>query len=135
MMTFFRAKATFPINAGDTFEVNTETCETVKPNGRIHERAVASVERAQLVKTGDAVNHPSHYNAGKIEVIEFIEDQKLNYHIGNVVKYLARAGKKDAAKTIEDLKKAHWYLGRYIELISAEAEGREPVRPNQMVRK
>lgn len=61
------------------------------------------------------VNHPSHYCDGKIEVIDFIEDKKLGYHLGNVIKYVSRAGKKDADKTIEDLKKARWYLDRYIE--------------------
>lgn len=63
----------------------------------------------------DNVNHPSHYTDGKIEVIEFIEDKKLNYHRGNVVKYVARAGKKDPSKEIEDLKKAQWYLNREIQ--------------------
>lgn len=65
----------------------------------------------------DAVNHPSHYTSGKIEVIDYIEDQKLPYHLGNVVKYISRAGKKDPAKTVEDLKKAEWYLHRYINLL------------------
>lgn len=63
----------------------------------------------------DNVNHPSHYTDGKIEVIDFIEDKKLNYHRGNVVKYIARAGKKDPSKEIEDLKKAQWYLNREIQ--------------------
>lgn len=52
------------------------------------------------------VTHPSHYNAGKIEVIEAIEDWRLNFHRGNAVKYIARAGKKDPNKEIEDLEKA-----------------------------
>jgi hypothetical protein len=63
----------------------------------------------------DNVNHPSHYTDGQIEVIDFIEDKKLNYHRGNVVKYVARAGKKDPSKEIEDLKKASWYLNREIQ--------------------
>lgn len=62
----------------------------------------------------DPVNHPSHYTDGQIEVIDFIEDKKLGFHLGNTVKYIARAGKKDPAKTLEDLKKAKWYLERYI---------------------
>ena len=60
----------------------------------------------------DAVNHPSHYTRGKIEVIAFIEDQQLPYHLGNVIKYIARAGYK--GDKLEDLKKARWYLDRYI---------------------
>lgn len=63
----------------------------------------------------DPVNHPSHYTDGKIEVIDFIEDKKLGFHLGNAVKYITRAGKKDPAKTVEDLEKAIWYIKRYIE--------------------
>lgn len=61
----------------------------------------------------EAVNHPSHYNAGKIEVIDAIEDWKLDFHEGNVVKYVARA--KHKGKELEDLEKAAWYLNRRIE--------------------
>lgn len=50
----------------------------------------------------------------EIEVIDFIEDKKLGFHLGNAVKYISRADKKDPAKTIEDLKKARWYLNREI---------------------
>lgn len=63
----------------------------------------------------DNVNHPAHYTDGKIEVIDFIEDKRLGYHLGNAVKYISRAGKKDPEKTCEDLRKAVWYLNRYIE--------------------
>jgi len=60
----------------------------------------------------ERVNHPSHYNTGRIEVIDFIEDQNLNFNLGNAVKYISRAGKKDPAKFREDLEKAVWYLNR-----------------------
>lgn len=63
----------------------------------------------------DPVNKPAHYTDGKIEVIDFIEDKNLGYHLGNCVKYISRAGKKDPLKTIEDLEKAKWYLQRKIE--------------------
>lgn len=68
----------------------------------------------------DIVNHPPHYTLGKIEVIDFIEDKELNFNLGNVVKYVARAGHKKSsgksldAKALEDLKKAQWYLNREI---------------------
>lgn len=80
------------------------------------------------------VNHPAHYNAGKFEVIEVIEDWGLskNYHRGNAIKYVARAGKKDPTKEIEDLEKAVWYLKREIELLKAAKAGTEPRRPNDM---
>lgn len=79
-----------------------------------------------------AVTHPSHYNSGKIEVIEFIEDQGLNFSRGNAVKYISRAGKKLASKETEDLEKAIWYLQREVELLKAAAQSRAPKRPNEM---
>jgi hypothetical protein len=63
-----------------------------------------------------AVDHPSHYNSGKIEVIDFIEDQKLDFHLGNAVKYITRAGKKDSCTKTQDLEKAKWYIDRFISL-------------------
>jgi hypothetical protein len=78
------------------------------------------------------VNHPAHYNSGKIEVIEAIEDWKLDYPTGNAVKYIARAGRKNPEKEIEDLEKAVWYLNRKIENLKAKKENREPRRPNDM---
>ncbi len=68
-------------------------------------------------KESDVVNHPAHYTDGKIEVIEFIEDKKLGFCLGNAVKYISRAGKKDPSKTVEDLKKAIWYINRRIKEI------------------
>jgi hypothetical protein len=70
----------------------------------------------------EQVNHPRHYNAGKIEAIDVIEDWRLNFSLGCVVKYICRAEFKDS--TIQDLEKASWYLTREIErrkkLISEE---------------
>jgi hypothetical protein len=62
----------------------------------------------------DPVNYPSHYTTGKIEVIDFIKDKELGFCLGNAVKYIARAGKKDPTKTVEDLEKAVWYLNHEI---------------------
>ena len=72
------------------------------------------------VQTPEEVEHPSHYNSGKIEVIDYIEDQDLNFNLGNVVKYVSRAGKKDASKTIVDLKKAKFYIEREIKRLEAK---------------
>lgn len=69
--------------------------------------------------TTDNVNHPVHYNAGNIEVIDAIEDWKLGFHDGNVVKYVARHKHKNG---IEDLKKARWYLNRLIQKMEKESE-------------
>ena len=60
----------------------------------------------------DPVDHPAHYKVGGIETIDFIEAKKLNYNIGNVIKYLTRADYK--GNKLEDLRKAQWYLTREI---------------------
>lgn len=62
--------------------------------------------------TPDLVNQPPHYTVGGIETIDFIEAKKLNYNLGNVVKYLTRADHKGSK--LEDLRKAQWYLTREI---------------------
>lgn len=64
----------------------------------------------------DPVFHPAHYTDGKIEVIDFIDDKKLNYCLGNAVKYISRAEKKNPEKAIEDLQKAIWYIDHEIKL-------------------
>jgi len=61
----------------------------------------------------ETIDHPDHYNAGKYEVIAVIEDWKLDFHLGNAVKYIGRAMHKDNMK--EDLAKAIWYLQRKLE--------------------
>ena len=76
----------------------------------------------------DPVNHPSHYTDGKIEVIDFINDKKMNFNRGNVIKYVARAGKKaskaldDKKKEIQDLEKAKFYLEDEIKRLKQELE-------------
>lgn len=97
-----------------------ERINWVKPS--IEFKNAVTNELINQRKRADNVNHPSHYTDGKIEVIDYIEDKKLNYHLGNVVKYVSRAGKKDKSKTIEDLKKARWYLDRYIEKLEERYE-------------
>lgn len=61
------------------------------------------------------INHPDHYTYGSFEAIEIIEDWKLNYHLGNALKYICRAGRKDPSKKAEDLNKAIWYIEREIQ--------------------
>lgn len=63
----------------------------------------------------EKVNHPEHYGGDTVyETIKVIEAWGLGFCLGNAVKYISRAGKKDPAKTIEDLKKAAFYLNREI---------------------
>ena len=70
----------------------------------------------------DNVNHPSHYCEGRdYEPIDVIRDWKLNFNLGNAVKYISRAGRKGGKYTqIEDLEKAIFYISTEIKYISAE---------------
>ncbi len=61
----------------------------------------------------DMVNHPPHYALLQPEPIDVIEGWGLGFHLGNAVKYIARAGRKTESP-IEDLKKARFYLDREI---------------------
>lgn len=63
----------------------------------------------------DIINHPAHYTDGKFETIAAIESWRLGYHLGNAVKYISRAGKKSKDTELEDLRKARWYIKRYLE--------------------
>jgi len=64
----------------------------------------------------DMVNEPPHYKTGGIETIDFIEAKKLDYNLGNAVKYITRADHKGDKH--EDLCKARWYLNRAIASVS-----------------
>jgi hypothetical protein len=70
-------------------------------------------------KEDSQVDHPKHYNMGKFEVIDIIEDWQLDFHLGNAVKYIARATHKGDLR--QDLEKAAWYLRRRIELVSKQS--------------
>lgn len=50
------------------------------------------------------------------ETLRFIEAKEFNFHLGNVIKYISRAGKKDTSTELEDLRKAKFYLDRYIQI-------------------
>ena len=70
----------------------------------------------------DSVNHPSHYTSSPsgVECIQIT--RHMNFNLGNVVKYLRRAGLKDRAPTLQDLKKAAWYLNDEIQKVEAEQQ-------------
>ena len=80
-----------------------------------------TVKQTELeIRNYDNVNNPAHYTDSKIEVIDYIEDKKLGFCLGNAIKYISRAGKKKdngrsvIDKEIEDLQKAIWYINRRI---------------------
>lgn len=79
----------------------------------------------------DPVNHPSHYANGKFEVIDIIEDQLgidglRGFCLGNTIKYICRAGKKNPSKLVEDLEKAEWYLHHYLHQLHEQAKNSIP---------
>lgn len=73
-------------------------------------------------KPKEAVNNPSHYGGkdNPYEAIKVIEAWDLNFKLGNTVKYISRAGKKD--DILQDLKKAKWYLDREIQKLEENAK-------------
>lgn len=81
------------------------------------EGKMADINKMQLEKLGkkETVNHPEHYNQGKIEVIDYIEDLGMgeDFCAGNAIKYISRY--KYKGKPLDDLKKARWYIDRLIE--------------------
>jgi hypothetical protein len=100
----YRTQAPCDIKEGEWFILDLDT-------GRVLMEAKTSMVGEV---DADNVNRPAHYRRGKIEVIDFIEDQSLGYQLGNAVKYICRAGFKDPSKEVEDLSKARWYLNRRI---------------------
>lgn len=68
----------------------------------------------------EQINSPKHYAFSAFEPIAVIEAWSLGFCLGNVVKYISRAGRKDPTKLVEDLEKAAWYLQREINRLKGE---------------
>jgi hypothetical protein len=73
------------------------------------------------------VAHPAHYNVGGIEVIDAIEAWGFGegFNRGNAIKYIARAGRKDPLKEVEDLKKARQYIDFEIARLERQGDGND----------
>lgn len=69
---------------------------------------------AEPAPVHDPVNRPAHYTTGKIETIDYIDDKRFNYTLGNAIKYISRAPHKGHYE--EDLLKAIWYINHAIKL-------------------
>lgn len=78
----------------------------------------------------DPVEHPNHYTYGGIEVIDIIEAFGLNFHLGNVIKYILRSPMKNG---LEDLKKAQFYLNRYIAWVEKTNDSQTKVEAGQVI--
>jgi hypothetical protein len=86
-------------------------CDGVLDGGRVIE--------TEETKETEAVKHPAHYNYSKYEPVKVIKEWGLNFNLGNVIKYVARAGRKD--DILQDLKKARQYLDFEIEALEEGA--------------
>ncbi len=94
-----------------------ETCDR---NGNcIDDMPTYAQEQLAEIERREAVDHPDYYKRGGIEAIDAIEAWELGFHLGNVVKYIARSGHK-TKDGLRDLKKAAWYLSREIERMERE---------------
>ena len=76
-----------------------------------------SDKKVKLIEVEDQINHPKHYNINwkgekAIETFDYIKSWEMNYAQGNVIKYVSRYPYK--GKSVEDLKKARWYLDQLI---------------------
>ena len=90
-----------------------------KDHQRTNDAPTYPQEQLADIERREAVDHPDYYKRGGIEAIEAIEAWGLGFNLGNVVKYIARAGRK-TKDGLRDLKKAEWYLSREIERMKRE---------------
>ena len=109
------------IYEGVLTKVENVLCGTID-NNNIYDSSNLFVQGTHHIKLDgstiqlkEMVNHPKHYNTGKYEVIDVIEDWDLNFALGNAVKYIARCNYKE--NKLQDLKKALWYLQHEIDKI------------------
>jgi|SRR5688500_18853844 len=108
-----------PMTCVDPFCTECEsywTAQAKAESGTKRDRPVPTDARAPTV---EAINHPPHYTKAKIEPIDVIEQWALPHHLACTVKYLARYRYKGAP--LEDLKKARWYLDRWIHLLESDS--------------
>ena len=73
----------------------------------------------------EEINHPDYYRSGGIEAIDFIDAHRLNFNLGNVIKYVTRAGHKEGEDAITALSKARWYLNHEMERIQKGASNHD----------
>jgi len=106
--TYWTAQA----KAESETKVETPHAKQLEAGERVMERFGAAMGRLATV---EAIDHPPHYTHSKIEPIDVIEQWALPHHLACTVKYLARYRYKGAP--LEDLKKARWYLDRWITLL------------------
>lgn len=70
----------------------------------------------------DKISNPAHYTYSKFEPKDVIREYNLNFNLGNVIKYIVRAGRKDGNTILDDLRKARQYLDFEIEFLEKDSE-------------
>ncbi len=93
-------------------EDNIELVQDSVPIPDLGTKEANKIIRDANKSSSDPIVKPSHYTQGKIEILDFLEDQKLDFRLSNVIKYVCRHAYK--GKPLEDLKKARFYLDRVI---------------------
>lgn len=89
-------------------------------NKQIETRMKEWINTVMSQPENNPIAHPPHYNQGRIECIDVIEDWKLGFHLGNAVKYICRAPHK--GNEAEDLQKARWYIERRLRELQGSNE-------------
>jgi hypothetical protein len=109
---------------GMYFAVPSGASEAATANQSREAMAHADLANSVESKKPEQVNHPSHYGGkdNPYEAIKVIAAWSLGFLLGNCVKYISRAGKKDPTKLVEDLEKARWYLDTAITRLKAKQE-------------
>lgn len=116
-ISFDRYKSTYE----DWFKTIEWIVDSLEPNKRFifeYTNDVLATEDAYNAITGDNVNHPSHYETGKFECFDVMkealgDDSVKDFCISNAFKYIYRHKRKNG---VEDIKKAKWYIDKYLEL-------------------
>jgi hypothetical protein len=107
--------------AMNTISEHKSSAYTLDPNTMKLAADISDLKYSDPVKKPyDIINSPKHYNFSDVEPIKAIESWNLGFHLGNAIKYIARA--KHKGNELEDLKKAQYYLDRYIKCLERDSE-------------
>ena len=130
IVTDIKSDPLYPIKVRFQNGTRTDFTETglYSINGCHPEVNISLVESEQEEPKTEMVNHPSHYQSGKFEVIDIIEEFNLGFNLGNVIKYILRSDKKfEGSEMFQDLRKAKWYLEREISKLEKNNVEKEEV--------
>ena len=86
----------------------------------ILDEVIEHKSRNKNIQVDNTVIKPSHYKAGEFDVISFCQIHDINFELGNVIKYVTRAGRKENNSEIQDLFKAREFLNRRIKYLRGE---------------